>query len=614
MLKRLFAVAAVFFLLIAALPAFAGQLFDAQTAINDALDNSDYYLDVSKNGHPINYVSIPILSNYLKGGGYYGCLVYGDPHGDYKDGQYRYLGYTLDGEDYTNVAFPPDASHTGYFEDQQWIIWPWADSDVTANYTIEFNNNLDGTNRYAQNIRQGILVYYTDPNNANNYQVKGIAPETLDFWDNIHQYIHVLAPPTKWAWGIGRMFRYGSGGQINYITVPLMPDALIEPPAEDNLKAVSLDLGIPPGQLAEPGTQYRARAEFQNESARALTEVPVAVLHGDYQATLHDEKGQPLPKKMVGGKEVQVADFGPGESRTFWCDWHPFNQARDGLTAIINRDEIGKVHLETTYEDNIITKETVVDFKDLSVQILEYAKEAYAGNPVTVKAKVINSTGRMVVTKLVWKVNGSVVKEVPNFDIISEYDDAVTFDMPGAAAEVTVEVNPDRNAPPNEASWDNNADSCSVKLLREKLPDEDSRLKVSIDAPSFVNYKENFTFRVTVSAYVPPPPPLSDFEPPTVSVTTTTSGGKLTWLYNYVDGSMENYSFEEQFNDSFTAYGGRWTTETYTYTQRGCGIKGQEHDIIIEATAKMEGRTARDVKKVRVAAMPILPVGQQLTQ
>jgi len=184
MLKRLFAIAAVFIFLIAALPAFAGQLFDAQKAIDDALNNSGYYLDVSKNGHSLDYVSIPILSNYLKGDSYYGCLVYGQPHGDYKDGQYRYLGYTLDGEDYTNVAFPPDVPHSGYFEDQQWIYQPWWNSDVTTNYNIDFNNDLDGTDRYAQNIRHGILIYYTDPGNANNYQVKGIDSSTQDFWNN----------------------------------------------------------------------------------------------------------------------------------------------------------------------------------------------------------------------------------------------------------------------------------------------------------------------------------------------------------------------------------------------------------------------------------------------
>jgi len=222
MLKRLFALAAVFFLLIAALPAFAGQLFDAQTAIDDALSNSGYYKPQNPGGDSLNYVSIPILSGYLKGDSYYGCLVYGQPHGDYKDGQYRYLGYTrffdpVSGtkEDYTNVAFPPDVAHTGYFEDQQWIYQPWQNDDVTENYSIDTNNGLDGTDCYAQNIRQGILVYYTDPNNANNYQVKGITPETQEFWDNIHQYVHILAPPTEYAWGIGRMWCYGSSGQIN---------------------------------------------------------------------------------------------------------------------------------------------------------------------------------------------------------------------------------------------------------------------------------------------------------------------------------------------------------------------------------------------------------------
>ncbi|WP_190258763.1 Ig-like domain-containing protein [Pelotomaculum schinkii] len=229
MFKRLFALAAVFLFLTAVLPAVAGQLIDAQTAINDALQNSGaYYEQNNQKGDSINYVSIPILSKYLKGDNYFGCLVYGGPHGDTKDSQSRYLGYTLSGEDYTNVAFPPDVSHSGYFEDQQWVYQPWWNSDVTTNYTVDFNNGLDGTDLYAQNIRQGILVYYTDPSNANNYQVKGVTSETQDFWDNIQQYIHVLAPPTDLAWGIGRMWRYGENGQINYVTVPIMPNMLLD--------------------------------------------------------------------------------------------------------------------------------------------------------------------------------------------------------------------------------------------------------------------------------------------------------------------------------------------------------------------------------------------------
>ncbi|MFZ5634723.1 MAG: Athe_2463 domain-containing protein [Bacillota bacterium] len=282
----------------AALPAFAGQLFDSQTANDDALNNSGYYLDVDKKGDQLSYVSIPILSNYLKGDSYYGCLVYEAPHVNLKDGQYRYLGYTLRGEDYTNVAFPPDVAHTGYFEDQQWIYWPWRDDDVKANYNIDFNNDLDGSDRYALNIRHGILIYYSDPNNANNYKVYGIDGSTREFWDNIQQYVHILAPPTKYAWGIGRMWRYGAGGQINYMTVPLLPDALLP---VNNLVALRMHSGVE-GE-AEPGVRYTAAVDFQNQSDNPLTGVPVGAFHREWRAVLKDDSGNP----------VEYTGFAPGE-------------------------------------------------------------------------------------------------------------------------------------------------------------------------------------------------------------------------------------------------------------------------------------------------------------
>lgn len=53
-----------------------------------------------------------------------------------------------------------------------------------------------------------------------------------------------------------RLWYYDANGKLLYVTVPILPNALI---SEDNLKAVSLDLGVPPGQKAEPGTQYTAR-------------------------------------------------------------------------------------------------------------------------------------------------------------------------------------------------------------------------------------------------------------------------------------------------------------------------------------------------------------------
>jgi len=146
------------------------------------------------------------------------------------------------------------------------------------------------------------------------------------------------------------------------MTVPLLPDVMLPEPG--NLKAVSLDLGVPQGQKAEPGAEYTATVVFENESDRAYPGTSVTVLHGEYQATLYDEKGQLLPKKTIGSKEVQVADFGkkgePNARHTFICKWHPFVQARDGLTGIVNRDEIGKAYQETTCDDNIVSAQVDV--------------------------------------------------------------------------------------------------------------------------------------------------------------------------------------------------------------------------------------------------------------
>ena len=396
------------------------------------------------------------------------------------------------------------------------------------------------------------------------------------------------------------------------MTVPILPNVLL--PELGNLKAVSIDLGIPPGQLAEPDTKYMATVVFKNEFDQKLTGVPVAVLHGEYKATLIDEKGQTLPWVSINGKEVQVADFEAGESRKFTCFWHTLNQAKDGLTGIINRDEIGKVHQETNYADNIVSAETVVEFQDLSVQILDYPQEAYAGNPVTVKAKVFNSTGKMVVTKLVWKVNGSIIKDIPNFDIISEYESAVTFNMPNSSAQVTVEVNPDHNAPPDEASWENNIDSCSIKMLAHPgYFYEGSRLKVYIKAPSSVDYWKNIDFTVELETYVPPPMPGQYPYTVPVSLDVNTSGGYITTLYNMVDGSMDNVERPISEHRSYAAPSVGWSTKTFSFTQPGLGIKGQEHHFTIEATAKMEYENARDVKKVLVAEVPLKQVTTRLT-
>jgi hypothetical protein len=52
---------------------------------------------------------------------------YGLPAQDYKDNQYRYLGFTVDGYPYTNIAYPNDKDITNPSEVSTWnfIKTPW---------------------------------------------------------------------------------------------------------------------------------------------------------------------------------------------------------------------------------------------------------------------------------------------------------------------------------------------------------------------------------------------------------------------------------------------------------------------------------------------------------
>lgn len=361
MFKRLSLIAAVFFLMTVIInPAIAGTPYDATKAIEDALQNFGYG-STNKSGYPLNYITTTGLNNITDGKGYsYGFLTYGQPHGDQKNGQHRYIGYTFYGEDYTNMDFPADKNAGGAdFASQNWIIEPWKNPDVRAVNPSFYDFSGDGDPSYHTVILAGILAY--GGTNANNGFTISDSSGDPAFWNAIEKYVHILSPPTNYGWGIGRMWHYDEDGYPWYVTVPIMPNSLTE---ENNLKAVSLDLGA--GEKAKPGEEYTATVVFENESERSLTDVPVGLLHGQYQCVLYDENNKVLPQKNINGKDVYVTEFGEKGSenakRTFTAKWHPFTGVTtDGLTGIVNREEIAKVYLETTYDDNVIQATVPID-------------------------------------------------------------------------------------------------------------------------------------------------------------------------------------------------------------------------------------------------------------
>lgn len=233
MLKRLSAIAAVFFLLAAFLsPVYADvsmpTSMDADTAINTATQQDGVPM-TNQQEYWLQYIAPPPGLQVTVDGAKtdFGYLVYGSPHGDFSEGRYRYAGYDLYGEDVTNLAFRPDQNANGAnFDEQDWVKEPW--KNVSG--TIE--TPYDGNKEYEPALWSGIYWLNTTTGAGGTGQGNGFAIDLNDgnaLWGNLYQYAHILIPETTYTWGIARMWHW-KDGSLWYTTIPLPPLIIIQQP------------------------------------------------------------------------------------------------------------------------------------------------------------------------------------------------------------------------------------------------------------------------------------------------------------------------------------------------------------------------------------------------
>mgnify|MGYP001085241330 CR=1 FL=1 len=179
--------------------------------ISMGICEEDYFIETNKTGRQLsNNVHLTDYRNYI---------VYGDPHGDFRNDRYRYLGYTMSDAKFTNYLFPNDVTSTIGLWDRNWVEDPkWNDLTKTRIEVKDegtFNNNP----LYEESIRLGLqLISRKNPDGT-----------LLDFPEDKvrerewHKYVHVYQPPTSVSWGCGIMFH--NNGK-NYLTVPMSPEGL----------------------------------------------------------------------------------------------------------------------------------------------------------------------------------------------------------------------------------------------------------------------------------------------------------------------------------------------------------------------------------------------------
>ncbi|KYO67971.1 Athe_2463 domain-containing protein [Thermovenabulum gondwanense] len=157
-----------------------------------------------------------------------GLLVYGQPFAleerDYRNGYYRFLGYTMYDDYYTNELFPDDVVTPGRFDQKNWVGNPWDKEYIFRGKTIPWNyfDNLiiNGKPILRESIVKGMAYFYAD---EGKFPKIG-TPEYENAKNNIEweKYVHVFQPPTKYAWGVGIAWHQTNEGTY-YKTIPMAP-------------------------------------------------------------------------------------------------------------------------------------------------------------------------------------------------------------------------------------------------------------------------------------------------------------------------------------------------------------------------------------------------------
>lgn len=227
----------------------------AQEAIDNANDGLENIYGISllefefkrkMQGRKINEEYAKGTWNHI--GEFGSVLAYGDPHGDKKSiggtEQYRYLGYTAFGDEYSNTIFPDDRQKVTSFADRydngEWIKEPWNQWNREETRGIPklhkyFDEQESFKNNLLANFKVGAVLHRIDmvTGEIDIDTGKPLAEEdkqrnienffkTNDWMD----YVHILSPPSQGTWGMGRIWSRDKNGKLWYVTIALAPHSL----------------------------------------------------------------------------------------------------------------------------------------------------------------------------------------------------------------------------------------------------------------------------------------------------------------------------------------------------------------------------------------------------
>lgn len=282
-------------------------LATANNEIRDKNFGADYFFKENIQGKPINeelWAKSRVFS-------------YGTPKeaskgsNDFDPGtnQYRYHGYTRNGEKYTNTFFRNDTTETIDINKANWIRFPWEKQNI-KNFVVnvmhepplEKNNPFNNDPNYLKSILYGM-------ENLKMYNPYMQFKKDNKQWQ---EYVHILQPPTQYSFGMGRMFRLTTDGRIGYLTIPLTPfSQTVELDFATDIPATKIN-DAKPGEKVTEKISFTLNTEY-TKPVKAIVTVFHEVGENRFLVNLEaiDSKND-LP-------ENQVIEFQPGEKKEYWA-------------------------------------------------------------------------------------------------------------------------------------------------------------------------------------------------------------------------------------------------------------------------------------------------------
>lgn len=554
----------------------------AVQAANQELDMEYYFTpaQIPVNGNLITMELNQEIWNQHK------ILVYGGPNAvpageqDFKLGHYRFLGYTPDGDLMPDPDFPSDNEASTLINNWDWVYEPYKQENPRLCARVTDWDGLSSHLPYINDILKtkfGGLFDYNDPKQ----------------W---HLYTKILQPRTNVTPGLGRLW-HNWRGSLWYISI-LIPAQI--PP---DIEVVSISNPSP----VYVGTTQSASVIYRNKSTMTQSFDVRFYIDNDVSMT-------------------ESITLNAGESINRSYNW----TAPDNPGRVLLKAEALPVLEETKIDDNVKTEdvEIISGSLDLSAHITSAPQYAAAGNPVSLKAEIKhNKPGTHVNTRVLWKMNGEIIKDTQSFGLLGTYEDTVSFNMPPRAANISLTVNPDHDRPPDEVNWSNNTDSKTISLAGMMPETQDALVQVRIEAPDVVgSIKETDRGMFTYAVVVESTSSIDHWESSEdiwtdedgeehnsttwwpvykvseTVVTSETKGGLLTTKYSPFD-TGDRTDIKIEMNNPmqyFTVQGPSWTTKRYEYNHRQVGIVDKDHYVTIIAEATVENQTARATKRIRI--------------